>query len=334
MNLRWRRIAIRFGYGLTTILAAAACVAIVLLLESKQFVYQQTTTRASSSEPFPVSVNVQTKKIQEDPAFNTFYTTTLAQYIERDDSWYGKIAATFMSKAWYQNLASPVSRIIVIWPGERKEQIAKNIGDVLRWNEDNRAVFTVLMDDLPPNLGEGTFLPGQYMAHRYATPVEIADLIQTNYKTEVLDRYPPAVSAQVPLADALIIASLIEREASDFANMREVSGVIWNRIFIDMPLQLDASLQYVRGSNLYEPAWWPTVKPQDKYLDSAHNTYQNAGLPPTPIANPSIEAIVAALNPIETDCLFYFHTEDGGYVCTDTYEDHVSELKKRYGRGS
>ena len=74
---------------------------------------------------------------------------------------------------------------------------------------------------------------------------------------------------QVPLNDALIIASLLEREASDFNNMREVSGVIWNRLFKNMPLQLDATLQYVRGSSRYEAKWWPAIKPADKYIKSA-----------------------------------------------------------------
>jgi UPF0755 protein len=100
-----------------------------------------------------------------------------------------------------------------------------------------------------------------------------------------------------------------------------------------MPLQIDATLQYVRGSKPYEP-WWPVPVPADKFLDSPYNTYQHAGLPPGPIANPSVEAIVAALNPYPTECYFYFHTNDGELICTETYEDHVRELRRVFGRGS
>jgi UPF0755 protein len=116
--------------------------------------------------------------------------------------------------------------------------------------------------------------------------------------------------------------------------MREVSGVIWNRLFIDMPLQLDATLQYVRGSRPSEQRWWPAVKPADKFLSSPYNTYEHDGLPPGPIANVSPEAILAALNPAITDCLYYFHTAQGGYHCSESYEQHVQKLQALYGRGS
>jgi UPF0755 protein len=100
-----------------------------------------------------------------------------------------------------------------------------------------------------------------------------------------------------------------------------------------MPLQLDASLQYARGSNSSEAKWWPKVRPADKYIKSPYNTYANKGLPPAPIANPSVESVIATLNPKQTDCLFYFHDPRGKFYCTKTYEDHVTMLKKVYGQG-
>jgi UPF0755 protein len=115
--------------------------------------------------------------------------------------------------------------------------------------------------------------------------------------------------------------------------MRYISGIIWNRLFVGMPLQLDASLQYARGSKISEKLWWPKVVPNDKYIDSPYNTYENEGLPPAPISNPSVEAVVAALNPRETDCMFYFHDSKGVFYCTENYEDHVAKLKEIYGRG-
>jgi UPF0755 protein len=59
----------------------------------------------------------------------------------------------------------------------------------------------------------------------------------------------------------------------------------------------------------------------------------NKGLPPTPIANPSVAAVLAALNPTKTDCLFYFHDRKGDFHCSETYEGHVAALKKYYGQG-
>jgi UPF0755 protein len=75
------------------------------------------------------------------------------------------------------------------------------------------------------------------------------------------------------------------------------------------------------------------VVPGDQYRKSAYNTYLHPGLPPTPIANPSVASVLAALNPKNTPCLFYFHDAAGGFHCSETYTGHVTLLKKYYGRG-
>jgi cell division protein YceG involved in septum cleavage len=305
------------------------------LLQQKSSVFRSSLQPAVAAQtsPFPVSVNTQTGEIFSNPTFDTYYETTFADANTPQKKLLGKLAAVLSSKSWYQSLASPVSRIVVIWPGERKEEVAKHIGDILGWNSAQRIEFQELIDAQSPALKDGKYFPGQYVTHRSASPLEVASLISTKFTEEVIQRYPKTVSDQVPLKDALIIASLLEREASDFQNKREVAGVIWNRLFIDMPLQLDATLQYVKGTNPRAASWWPVVKPADKFLESAFNSYQNKGLPPTPIANPSAEAILAALNPVQTDCFYYFHGPNADYYCSVDYEEHVTKLKAIYGRG-
>lgn len=329
-----RTFLIRLLYGVALFFAVTAVVLLVFVLQSKQFIFSQ-SSQAQPIEnvvtPFPVSVNPQTQIIEESPYVAEFYTNTLANAPASADRWWNKVASVLAPNDWYQNLASPVSRIIVIWPGERKEEVIQHIGDIMRWNGAERTEFQELIDSGAPVLSEGKYYPGQYVTHRRATPQDIQLIITSSFESEVLARYTDDVSSAVPLKDALIIASLLEREASDFENMREVSGVIWNRLFIDMPLQLDATLQYARGNKSYEPKWWPLVVPADKFIDSPFNTYQNSDLPPTPIANPSAEAILAALNPIVTDCLYYFHTDAGRYDCSATYQEHVSKLDQLYG---
>ena len=332
-----RRFTIRALGGLALMLTIGAFLGINLLLMSKEVIFSYsfvTEDQPVVKESFPVGVNPVTKVITENPFVNQYYSESLASAATSRDNWWNKVAAVFANKSWYQNLASPVSRIIVIWPGERKEEATKHIGDILGWNKEDREFFQELVETNEPPLTEGKYFPGQYVAHKGATPADIQQLINESFRSEVLERYTPEVSAQVPLDTALIIASLLEREASDFTNMREVSGVIWNRLFIDMPLQLDATLQYVKANNTSEPSWWPIVRPNDKYLTSDYNTYKNTGLPPSPIANPDTEAVLAALNPIATDCLYYFHSDDGSYYCSVTYEEHVTKLRSLYGRGS
>jgi len=243
-------------------------------------------------------------------------------------------AATKLAKLeWYQNLAAPVgTRLLVVFPGERKEEIVDNFGDILRWDETERETFGGLVSGSTPTLSEGKFFPGTYVAVREAGPETIGELVLEKFDSEVLSRYSNEVSELVPLEDALVLASLLEREAYDFEDMRQISGVVWNRLFIGMNLQIDATLQYAKGSLPWGP-WWPNVRPQDKYIKSPFNTYQNAGLPPAPISNPSTNAILAALNPVATDCMYYFHDDDGEFHCTPTYEEHVALLKQYYGQG-
>lgn len=325
-------------HGVLLLLFSIVVFGTILLLQSKIYIFSISQPSSSEEEiiPFPVSVNSHTKTIEEtifnEHYLNNFLAANPSQNPKK--SWLNKIAAIFSKNEIYQNLATPVSRILIIWPGERKEEIIKNIGDILNWNQSDRLKFEQLNTNNPLPFSEGIYLPDSYITHTEATPEEVYQLISENFHNKILLRYTPEVIAHVPLKDALIIASLVEREASDFDNMREVSGVIWNRLFIDMPLQLDASLQYIRGSDLNEPKWWPVARPQDKFLKSSYNTYQNKGLPPTPIANPSIEAILATLNPIITDCIFYFHGRNKDYHCSSTYEEHVKKLRAVYGRGS
>jgi len=323
------------AYSMVVICSFLAAGALGILLESKQHIFNLagTASRETPAVPFPVGVDILAKAISENPDVEDYYYHTLANAPGSTGNWWNKVAATFDDKEWFQNLASPVSRIFIIWPGERKEEVSKNISDIMGWNKQDRLLFQQLVDAAPPILSDGKYYPGQYVAHKSATPVDIYRLITEMFETEVLSRYTADVESKVPLQEALIIASLLEREASDFENMREVSGVIWNRLFTDMPLQLDATLQYIRGSNPNEPNWWPKVNPRDKFIDSAYNTYKNIGLPPAPIANPSAEALLAALNPATTDCLFYFHSRGGEYHCSATYEGHVAKLKSIYGQG-
>lgn len=330
---------IRITYTLALALAFLVVFGIGILLDSKTYFYKASTTVLEQTpaeiKPFPVGVNQWTKTIVEQPEVGGYYSETLAivDTPRKSNNWSNRLLAVFSDSAWYQNLASPVSRSIVIWPGERHEEIEAHIGSVLGWTKEEEDIFAQKVMSTEPILSEGKFMPGRYVAHRDAKPEEVASMVNERFDTDILERYTREVSALVSLEDALTIASLIEREASDFENMREVSGVIWNRLFIDMPLQLDATLQYARGSRTQEPKWWPMPRPQDKYIDSPFNTYQNEGLPPSPIASPSVEAVIAALNPRQSDCLFYFHDSKQNYYCSPDYETHVSKLKEVFGRG-
>ncbi len=291
---------------------------------------------STTPDTFPIGVNPHTKLIAEDPALAEFVDEhvlpTDGSLSVLHTNFFTRVLGKLALHSWYQNIAMLSSRVLVIEPGERKEQVADNFAKILNWNAEEKDDFLERIKNEAPTLEEGKLFPGTYTTSRDATPSDVAPLVLEKFNNAVLARYTPRIEAQVPLNDTLVIASLLEREARDFDDMRHISGVIWNRLFAGMRLQIDATLQYAKGTKS-RSAWWPRVLPADKYVVSAYNTYKHDGLPPTPIANPSLEAIIAALNPVSTDCMFYFHDSKGGFHCTVTYEEHVALLKQYYGRG-
>lgn len=126
----------------------------------------------------------------------------------------------------------------------------------------------------------------------------------------------------------MTVASLIEREVVDDEERPIVASVIYNRIKIGMKLQIDATVQYALDKpkeRLFE---------KDLQIDSPYNTYKIAGLPPGPIASPSLKSIQAALYPVETKYLFYVTKSDGTqkHAFAETYEQHlknIADSKKR-----
>ncbi len=322
-----------------TVLTIVIFSMLIFLLQVKITSYAEIETNtvnpntAAVVTPFPISVNPQTKIITENTAINLYLDTSIASNhtnAKTPAGFFAMLSSKLARLNWYQNLATPINRTLVINSGERNEEVTENFAGILRWNAKKQADFITRMREEAPLVENGTMYPGKYTITKDATPEDVARLVADRFNAEIRTRYTGDIETVVPLKDALIIASLLEREAYDFEDMRYISGVIWNRLFIDMRLQIDATLQYARGGKNNE-RWWPIPVPADKYLKSPFNTYQNAGLPPEPISNPSIDAVIAALNPRQTDCLFYFHDNDGTFYCSKTYEDHVSGLRKVFG---
>ncbi len=219
-------------------------------------------------------------------------------------------------------LANPNVEYIKINPGMRKEEIAEVFGSHLDWTEEEKQEFTRQAED-----SEGYFYPDSYFISADAGP-EIQNELTARFNEEVSTHYPTSTRNIISIDTAIKIASIIQREAGGAHDMRIISGIIWNRIFKGMNLQMDATLQYAKGSK--ESGWWPKVIPEDKFIKSPYNTYQNGGFPPTPISNPSIAAISAALNPQKTDCLFYLHDRLRRIHCSETYDEHLANIEKYY----
>ncbi len=130
--------------------------------------------------------------------------------------------------------------------------------------------------------------------------------------------------------EIVTIASLIEREARHAEDRPLVASVIVNRLEIGMALNIDATVQYILGYQQNEKSWWKrNLTFADLEINSPYNTYTNPGLPPGPIANPGIAAIEAAVNPAETDYLYYLSDENGVNHYAETLEEH-NQNKAKY----
>lgn len=119
------------------------------------------------------------------------------------------------------------------------------------------------------------------------------------------------------VTELVTIASMIEREAGNDEDRPNIASVIYNRIAQNMNLQIDATIQYIL------PELVPVLTLEHLAIDSPYNTYMYPGLPPTPIANPGIASINAAINPASTSYLFYaLDTETGAHRFFATYYEH------------
>lgn len=126
-----------------------------------------------------------------------------------------------------------------------------------------------------------------------------------------------------PSKNAVIIASILEKEVKGLEDKRIVSGILQKRLQINMPLQVDATVNYVTGKRDSQ------VSHADIAIDSPYNTYKYRGLPPGPISNPGLESIQAASNPIKSPYWYYLSTPEGKTIFSKTSEEHA-QAKAQY----
>lgn len=289
------------------------------------------------TDPFPVTVYPKNKQIIENEKVNNYLEKNHLLIAGANNAnsflWntFENIANYISEIPLLKNLGAVGSeRFITLKPGLRKEEVAEIFAKKLNWNNTEKKEFLLPSSTSSILLSEGTFFPDIYALSASSTPKEARELISARFSLEVLSHYSSSTEAIVPLKDVLIIASIIQKETITNDGMRLISGILWNRLFANMKLQVDATLQYAEADSKKNSPWWPSVEPADKFIKSPYNTYINVGLPPEPIASPSVVAILAALNPINTTCLFYFNDKDGEFHCSETYEEHKKLLREYY----
>jgi UPF0755 protein len=141
-------------------------------------------------------------------------------------------------------------------------------------------------------------------------------------KMKEMDYYRKVEAAGLTLHEAVIIASMVEREARVDRERPVIAGVIFNRLQRDMPLQIDATVQYALGSQRAKLYY------RDLEINSPYNTYLIKGLPPGPIACPGESSLLAAVEPVKTSYLYYVARPDGTHAFARTLDEHNANKRK------
>ncbi|HEY1096086.1 MAG TPA: endolytic transglycosylase MltG [Alphaproteobacteria bacterium] len=179
---------------------------------------------------------------------------------------------------------------------------------------------------LPP---EGSILPETYNFERDEARLAIIKRMQ-NAMTKVTDSLWDGRDPNLPfttLKEALTLASIVEKETSLPSERARVAGVYINRLRIGMPLQADPTVVYAVTDGL---GHMQGKRLWGKYLemDSPYNTYKNAGLPPTPIANPGKASIEATLHPEQNEYLYFVADGKGGHIFARTLAEHEKNARQ------
>jgi UPF0755 protein len=192
---------------------------------------------------------------------------------------------------------------------------------------------TSLVADLAPQAPslEGFLFPSTYEFTRHTTCQQAAKRMVQNFRavweTLTASGTPPQADGLTP-NQLVTLASLVERETPNAEERPLVAGVFYNRLRRGSPLQCDPTVQYAMALAGHPDK---NVRPQDLRIDSPYNTYQHAGLPPGPIANPGEASLRAALAPAQTNYLYFVANDQGGHFFSSTLAEHnrnVARLRR------
>lgn len=170
---------------------------------------------------------------------------------------------------------------------------------------------------------EGYLFPDTYRIFQNVSAEELVNLFEKTFNQKIEPLRADIEQRKIPLSDIVIMASLIEKESSGSDDRAIISGILWKRLGVNIPLQVDATLSYLTGKTSLD------LTTDDLNIDSPYNTYRYPGLPQGPIGNPGLESIKAATYPQQTPYWFYLHDKEGRVYYAKTFDEH-KENKIKY----
>lgn len=234
---------------------------------------------------------------------------------------------------------------VTIRPGWRAEEVAEYLGTLgLTGFTPDRFLQAVksgqydygFLKDRPK--GAPASLEGFLFPETYNVPYDVSLDVLMNLILKTFDqRYgdklrQEAAASKMTFYEVVTLASIVEREAAVANERALIASVYLNRLNKKMMLQADPTVQYAIGYQAATKQWWKTPVTLDEYqkVNSPYNTYTRTGLPPGPIASPSLASITAVLEPAQTDYYYFLGKGDGTHVFAKTYDEHQQNMIK-YG---
>jgi len=227
---------------------------------------------------------------------------------------------------------SPTDATLVILSGWRMEEVAGSLSTSGLDISPDTFVSTAqtppqVLAEFSPQTMEGFFFPDSYTIPRETTVDQLLDIIARNFTINMTEELKSGFKAQgLDIYDAVILASIVERESVQDEEMPLIASVFFNRINNDMTLGADPTVQYALGYDPLKQSWWKNpLSLEDLKFDSPYNTYIYHGLPPAPISNPGLHALQAVAFPDVTD-FYYFQAKcdgSGYHTFAVTFEEHL-----------
>jgi UPF0755 protein len=170
---------------------------------------------------------------------------------------------------------------------------------------------------------EGELFPETYFVPKDITLEALVALMRKAYQSTIALFANETIEHILSPTEIVILASILEREANSPETMKEVANILLRRLSINMPLQVDATMEYVIDKPLSE------LTAEDLREDSPYNTYTRSGLPPTPIGNPGTEALSAVIHATtNTPYLFYITGNDGVFYYARDFDEHRQNIQR------
>jgi UPF0755 protein len=220
-----------------------------------------------------------------------------------------------------------IARWVTIPEGFTAKEIAQRMQD--EGFGDARVYYKAFMHDSivvdgarTKNL-EGYLFPSTYLIPVDATPRVVERILTAQFRKELpSDAAAKAKAHGLTVPQAVVVASLIEREAKADDERPLMAGVYYNRLRLGMPLEVDASIEYAL------PEHHSVITYGDLKTNSPYNTYLHQGLPPTPIANPGGPSLQAAFNPKPSPYLYYVYKGNGHHAFAKTLAEQNANIAK------